>query len=168
MAFRSSISELDDRVIRVRGYPLADLIHSRGFAENTYLTLRGDLPDPDHAAVFDAVLSSLMSYTAAAGPNILAGRIVASVRSEPWAGIATALSCAGRHTISPEHTGGLIADALERATVRPAPDVAAEIADEHLAAELGSPASGTPSSRRSTPGARHSSRAPAARRDGCG
>lgn len=151
MTFHSAISELVDHAVRVRGYPLADLIRDRGFAESTYLTLRGDLPDPDHAAVFDAVLSSLMAYPAAVAPNILAGRIVASVRPDPWAGIATALSCAGPHTISPEHTGVLIADALERATVRPAPDVAAEIAGEHIDAGLPLPGIGHPEFKEADP-----------------
>lgn len=140
LTFRSSISELDERDVYVRGYRLGDLIRGRTFAENAYLTLTGELPDASAAAVFDAVLSCLMSYTAVAGPNILAGRIAASVRADPWVGIGTALSCAGPQTISPEHTGALLSDALGRAAARSVRDVAAEIATEH--AEDGRPLPG--------------------------
>lgn len=144
LTFTSAISEVDDREVYVRGYPLGDLIRERSFAESTYLTLRGELPSPAHARVFDAVLSALMSYTAVAGPNILAGRVAVSVNPQPWVGIATALSCAGPHTISPEHTGGMLADALRRARTRPVAEVAAEVAAEHRDAGRALPGVGHP------------------------
>jgi citrate synthase len=114
LRFRTSITEMDHEEIYVRGYPLSELIQGRGYAESTYLTLRGELPGPAEARVFDAALSSLMSYPAGRGPNILAGRIAVSVNPEPAVGIFAALSCAGRHTISPEHTAAMLADGLTR------------------------------------------------------
>lgn len=131
LTFTSSISEVDDTEVYVRGYRLGDLIRERSYVESTWLTFRGELPSAAETAVFDAVLGALMSYTAAAGPNILAGRVAVSVNPQPWVGIATALSCAGPHTISPEHTGGVLADALARAADRPVAEVAAEVAAEH-------------------------------------
>jgi citrate synthase len=144
LCFTSAISELDDREVYVRGYRLGDLIRERTFVENTYLTLRGELPSPAEAAVFDAVLSALMSYTAVAGPNILAGRVAVSVNPQPWVGIATALSCAGPHTISPEHAAAVLADALARAATRPVAEVAAEVAAEHFDAGRALPGVGHP------------------------
>ena len=85
MTFTSAISEVDDKEVYVRGYPLGDLIRGRDFAECTYLTLRGELPSPAEAA----------SNTAVAGPNILAGRVAVSVNPQPAVGILAALSCAG-------------------------------------------------------------------------
>lgn len=144
MDFTSTISEVDDTEVHVRGYPLGELIRERTFVESTWLTLRGELPSAAEAAVFDAVLSALMAYTAAAGPNILAGRIAVSVNPQPWLGIATALSCAGPHTISPEHTGEMIARALAEARTRPVAEVAAEVAAEHFAAKRALPGIGHP------------------------
>lgn len=112
--FRTAISEMDDEEIYVRGYPLSDLIRRCGYAECTFLTLRGELPTPAQAAVFEAVLCALMSYPAGRGPNILAGRIVVSVNPEPALGILAALSCAGPRTISPEHAGEMLAAARDR------------------------------------------------------
>lgn len=142
--FLSAISQLDDRDVYVRGYALSELMRKRTFSESTYLTFRGELPTSTETAIFDVVLSALMSYTAAAGPNILAGRIAASVNPDPWVGVATALSCAGPNTISPEHTGAMLADALTRANSRPVVDVAAEIAAEHLTLQHPLPGIGHP------------------------
>lgn len=64
--------------------------------------------------MFEAVLCGLMSYPAARGPDILAGRIAVSVHPDPSVGILAALSCAGRRTISPEHTGEMLSAALVR------------------------------------------------------
>ncbi|GAA3238546.1 citryl-CoA lyase [Pseudonocardia petroleophila] len=114
LRFRTAITEMDDEEIYVRGYPLSDLIRGRSYAECTWLTLRGELPTAAQAAVFEAVLCGLMSYPAARGPNILAGRIAVSVHPDPSVGILAALSCAGRRTISPEHTGEMLSAALER------------------------------------------------------
>ncbi|MBW0089994.1 hypothetical protein I4I73_02425 [Pseudonocardia sp. KRD-184] len=114
LRFRTAITEMDDEKIYVRGYPLSDLIRGRSYAECTWLTLRGELPTAAQAAVFEAVLCGLMSYPAARGPNILAGRIAISVHPDPAVGILAALSCAGHRTVSPEHTGEMLAAALER------------------------------------------------------
>lgn len=114
LRFRTAITEMDDEEIHVRGYPLSDLIRGRSYAECTWLTLRGELPTAAQAAVFDAVLCGLMSYPAGRAPNILAGRIAVSVNPDPSVGILAALSCAGRRTISPEHTGEMLTAALRR------------------------------------------------------
>ncbi len=151
MTFTSTISEVDDKEVYVRGYPLGDLIRGRNFAECTYLTLRGELPSAAEAAVFDAVLCALMSYNAVAGPNILAGRVAVSVNPQPAVGILAALSCAGPHTISPEHTGAMLADALARAADRPVAEVAAEVAAEHLEARRALPGIGHPEFKESDP-----------------
>lgn len=119
---------MDHEEIYVRGYTLSELIQGRGYAESTYLSLRGELPGPAEATVFDAALSSLMSYPAGRGPNILAGRIAVSVNPEPAVGIIAALSCAGRHTISPEHTAAMLVDGLTRLGDDPSEEEVAAIA----------------------------------------
>lgn len=58
--------------------------------------------------MFDAILSSMMSYTARA-PNMLVGRFLVSVNPQVVLGVAASLCCAGPNTISPQEGAELIA-----------------------------------------------------------
>ena len=111
--FQTKITELNDREIWVRGYPLREMIGNLSFAECIFLTLRGFLPAEKEAKMFDAILSSMMSYTARA-PNMLVGRFLVSVNPQVVLGMAASLCCAGPNTISPQDTAELIAQVCKR------------------------------------------------------
>ncbi|GAA5136220.1 citryl-CoA lyase [Pseudonocardia adelaidensis] len=52
----TAISDISPGVIRLRGYPVADLIEDASFAQVVWLLLRGDLPSPAQARLLERAL----------------------------------------------------------------------------------------------------------------
>ncbi|MHA6622211.1 citryl-CoA lyase [Pseudonocardia sp. DLS-67] len=52
----TAISDITPGVIRLRGYPVADLIEEASFAQVVWLLLRGDLPSPAQARLLERAL----------------------------------------------------------------------------------------------------------------
>lgn len=79
--WRTKISSASSGQILVRGYPIEELIENLSFVESAWLIVRGELPTPTEAALFELVLKSAMDqefissavcaarYTASAFPE---------------------------------------------------------------------------------------------------
>ena len=108
--WRTSVSETYQGVLRIRGYPIQEIVTQLSYAEAVYLTIKGDLPTKAQARVLDAALMSLLDHQFVSS-HAPAARFVASAHSEsPVPGIAAGILCAGMHTISPTEAANLIAD----------------------------------------------------------
>ena len=58
----SSVSVVEERSVRVRGYDLESMIGQITFADSVYLLIRGELPDATQRRVLDAVLTAVLDY----------------------------------------------------------------------------------------------------------
>lgn len=101
-------------ILRIRGYPVEELISKLSYAEVLYLTIKGELPSKAQARAFDAVLTSLPDHSLVSA-HAMAARYVASAHSESVIpGIAAGMLCVGMHTISPQDSGEVILAAYKQ------------------------------------------------------
>ncbi len=87
--------------IRVRGYPIEQLMGGVDFGETVYLLLRGELPDAKTARVMTAILVSSVDHGPTA-PSVLAARGAASTGATLSASVASGVLAIN------EHHGGAI------------------------------------------------------------
>ena len=96
--WKTSITDDKDGGGRIRGYKIEELIGGRSFAETSWLLLRGELPEKNQAALFDAMLVAVADHGIAV-PSATAARIVASggnsVNAAVSAGVLAAGDCHG-------------------------------------------------------------------------
>jgi citryl-CoA lyase len=105
----TSISDVEDSDVFVRGYRLADLIGRVSFATATYLLIRGRMPSPAQSRVMEAALCSVLDY-ALRKPGTVAARYCVSGNPSMVAGIATAALSVGEYTLAPDQAGKFIAE----------------------------------------------------------
>ena len=144
--WRTSISETYQGVLRIRGYPVQEIVKNLSYAESLYLTIRGELPTKAQARALDAVLTSMLDHQFVSS-HAPAARFVASAHSEsPVPGIAAGILCAGTHTISPTEAALLIAGALEVQAKEglTTEEIARRIVDEYVSAKKYIPGIGHP------------------------
>ena len=103
--WKTGISDVEPNRVRIRGYPVDELMGKLSFAEVIYLVLKGELPSPEVGRLVDAVFVSSVDH-GAGPPSVLAARTVASTGSELNACLA-----AGVLAISRFH-GGAIEEAM--------------------------------------------------------
>jgi len=72
--WRTSIIDIEPGSIRVRGYPIQDLIGRIGFAPMIWLMLRGELPAPGRSALLEAALVAAVDHGPQA-PSIAIARM---------------------------------------------------------------------------------------------
>ena len=106
MEWKTGITQIEPNRIKVRGYPLDQLMGKISFAQVIYLVLRGELPDDDTSEIIEAVLVSSIDH-GTTPPSTLAARNVATGGSPLNAAVA-----AGILAISKSH-GGAIEACLE-------------------------------------------------------
>jgi citrate synthase len=106
--WRSSVSEIADDTVFVRGYRLDDLIGT-SFTTVTFLMVRGRLPSPAEAKVLDAVLTGVLDYGLEKSGTV-AARFVVSCNPQVQAGIAAAALSAGDYALATENTASFIVD----------------------------------------------------------
>jgi citrate synthase len=70
----TEIIDMKPGVIRFRGFPIEQLIGRVSFPQMIWLMLRGDLPTPDQAALFEAALVAAVDHGPQA-PSIAIGRM---------------------------------------------------------------------------------------------
>ena len=75
--WQTDIIDMAPGQIRLRGYPIEDLIGSIGFAEMVWLMTRGQKPQKAQAALFEAALVSAVDHGPQA-PSIAAARMAVS------------------------------------------------------------------------------------------
>ena len=86
----TSISEVLDDEILLRGYPHTQLIRNLSFAESFFLMVRGELPTPGQKALMDALLCAVPDY-GLFKPGTVSSRIAVSGNPSMTAGLAVAM-----------------------------------------------------------------------------
>ena len=75
--WRTDIIDIEPGVIRVRGYPIQELIGNVGFPEMIWLMLRGERPSAAHARLLEAALVAAVDHGPHA-PSIAVARMAVS------------------------------------------------------------------------------------------
>lgn len=73
----TAVSDIEPGVIRLRGYPIEQLITGASFAETIWLMVRGDLPTPEQAELLERALVAAVDHGPQA-PSIAAARMAAT------------------------------------------------------------------------------------------
>ncbi|MEV7084536.1 citryl-CoA lyase [Streptomyces sp. NPDC093085] len=73
----TAVSEIEPGVIRLRGYPVEELIGRITFAEQIWLMVRGELPTPGQGRLLEAALVAAVDHGPQA-PSIAAARMAAT------------------------------------------------------------------------------------------
>ncbi|WP_020664701.1 citryl-CoA lyase [Amycolatopsis benzoatilytica] len=73
----TAVSDIEPGVIRLRGYPVQELIGNAGFAETIWLLLRGEMPRKAQAALLEKALVAAVDHGPQA-PSIAAARMAAT------------------------------------------------------------------------------------------
>lgn len=106
------ISRAEGGRIRVRGYPVEELIEGLSYTQSAFLILTGELPDEREAALFDLVLRSGMDQqfiSAAVG----AARFTASASpASAIPALASGILATGSVTGSPQEPAEMLMEAL--------------------------------------------------------
>ncbi|WAL67820.1 citryl-CoA lyase [Amycolatopsis cynarae] len=73
----TAVSDIEPGIIRLRGYPVEELIPNAGFTETIWLMLRGELPGKAQAALLEKALVAAVDHGPQA-PSIAAARMAAT------------------------------------------------------------------------------------------
>jgi citryl-CoA lyase len=106
--WQTSVSDVEEASVFIRGYDLGQIIGKLSFASATYLLIRGKLPTPGESRMMDAVLCSVLDYSLKK-PGTAAARFCVSGNPSMVAGLATAVLSAGEYTLAPDSGGAFIA-----------------------------------------------------------
>lgn len=106
LSWTSAITEIAPNTIRLRGYPVEELMGRVGFAGAIYLAITGELPDDATTRIVDAIFVSSIDH-GTTPPTALATRTVASTGAPLGSAVA-----AGLLSISRFH-GGAIEDCMQ-------------------------------------------------------
>ncbi|HID32453.1 MAG TPA: hypothetical protein EYP24_03645 [bacterium (Candidatus Stahlbacteria)] len=85
--WKSAITKVEPGKIMIRGHPIEDLIGKRGYAEVLFLLIKGRLPNPAEAKIFDAIIVSSCDH-GVTPPSTLIARTLASTGNELNAALA--------------------------------------------------------------------------------
>ncbi len=113
--WRTAISTYDRNRILLRGYPIEDLMRKVGFGEVAFLLLRGRLPTPSEAKLWNAILVAVSDH-GPTPPSTMAARVIASGnRRAPEAAVAGGLLAIGdAHGGAGEEAMRMLYGGLER------------------------------------------------------
>jgi citrate synthase len=99
--WKTGITSVQPNKVRLRGYPIDELMGKITFSQAIYLVLKGELPSPEVGKLLDAIFVSSVDH-GAGPPSALTARTVASTGAELHAAIA-----AGVLAISRLHGGAV-------------------------------------------------------------
>ncbi len=105
----TSVSDIDQSDVYLRGYPLRELIGRLPFSAACFLLVRGRIPTPGETRMMDALLCSVLDYSLSK-PGTVAARYCVSGNPSMTAGIATAVLGVGEYTLAPEDAGRFIGE----------------------------------------------------------
>jgi citryl-CoA lyase len=111
--WQTSVSDVEEASVFIRGYDLGEIIGKLSFASSTYLLIRGKLPTPGESQMMEAVLCSVLDYSLKK-PGTAAARFCVSGNPSMVAGLATAVLSAGEYTLAPDSGGAFIAASYAR------------------------------------------------------
>jgi citryl-CoA lyase len=126
--WRTSVSDVEEADVYIRGYNLGELIGKLPFSAATFLLIRGRLPASGEARMMDAILCSVLDY-ALKKPGTVAARYCVSANPSMTAGLATAILSVGEYTLAPDDAGRFIAETYAAASTMGGPDVVAAAAE---------------------------------------
>jgi citrate synthase len=106
LPWQTGITHIAPNEIRIRGYPLTELMGRVSFAEAVYLLFRGDLPTAEQASLLEAILLSVIDH-GVTPPSTQSARSVACTGAPLVSAVA-----AGMLAIS-EYHGGAVEVAME-------------------------------------------------------
>jgi len=99
--WKTGITEVKPNKVKVRGYPVDQLMGKISFSQAVYLVLKGEMPSPEVGKLIDAILVSSVDH-GASPPSVLTARTVASTGAELNSAVA-----AGVQAISRYHGGAI-------------------------------------------------------------
>ncbi len=82
----------------VRGYPQTEICGNLTYTESTFLTVRGQLPEPRETKMFDAVLNGMIGYT-----YWSIARTMVSANPQPFPAFMGTFMAGGNYTMFPQH-----------------------------------------------------------------
>lgn len=114
-AWRTSITHVDEKNIRIRGYEIGSLMRTQTFAGTIFLLHQGRLPNEGESRLLDAILISVSDH-GPGSPSAATARLACSGNRK---GLSSAVA-AGVLAIGDEHAGAgeacmaIIADGMKR------------------------------------------------------
>ncbi|NKQ56112.1 hypothetical protein HFP15_24855 [Amycolatopsis sp. K13G38] len=149
-AFETSVSEVGDGVVNLRGYSLGDVMTSLSYTEGAFLSIFGRLPATGERVILDAVLNSLLDHGFVAS-TVSAARFIASGNPQLVPAVAGGLLACGSNTVSPQHSFEVLdqAEELRVAHGLTCAEAAEQIVDRYLSAGRRMPGFGHPTHKKS-------------------
>ncbi|MBW2313446.1 MAG: hypothetical protein JRH10_04570 [Deltaproteobacteria bacterium] len=105
------ISRAESGKIRVRGYPIEELIEHLSYGESAFLLLRGELPDEREAALFDLALRSGMDQQFISSAACAARFTASAFPDSPIPALASGILASGSVTGSPQEPAEMLIEA---------------------------------------------------------
>ncbi|MEU6482213.1 citryl-CoA lyase [Streptomyces sp. NPDC047017] len=90
----TAISDIHPGVIRLRGYPIQQLVQHASFTDTIWLMLRGQMPDPRQSALLERALVAAVDHGPQA-PSIAAARMAATCGVGLNSAVATGVGLLG-------------------------------------------------------------------------
>jgi len=107
----TGISRAEGGKIRVRGYPIEELIEHLGYNEAAFLLLRGELPDDRETALFDLALRSGMDQQFISSAACAARFTASAFPDSPVPALASGILASGSVTGSPQEPAEMLVEA---------------------------------------------------------
>ncbi len=109
----TAISRAESGKIRVRGYPIEELIEHLSYTESAFLLLRGELPDEREAALFDLALRSGMDQQLINSAACAARYTASAFPDSPVPALASGMLATGSVTGSPQEPAEMLREAID-------------------------------------------------------
>jgi citrate synthase len=106
------ISRAESGKIRVRGYPIEELIEHLSYSESAFLLLRGELPDEREASLFDLALRSGMDQQLISSATCAARYTASAFPDSPVPALASGILASGSVTGSPQEPAEMLIEAV--------------------------------------------------------
>jgi citrate synthase len=106
------ISSAESGKIRVRGYPVEELIEHLSYSEAAFLLLRGELPDEREASLFDLALRSGMDQQLISSAACAARYTASAFPDSPIPALASGILASGSVTGSPQEPAAMLIEAV--------------------------------------------------------
>jgi citrate synthase len=107
MYFNTTVSEVKEGDVNLRGYSLAEIMRETTYADGAFLAITGRIPSAAERRLVDAILNSLLDHGYVAS-TITAARYIASGNPQFIPAVAGGILAAGSNTLSPEHSYHLL------------------------------------------------------------
>jgi citrate synthase len=94
--WKTGITEVEPNKIKVKGYPVDQLMGKISFSQAVYLVLKGEMPSQEAGKLIDAILVSSVDH-GASPPSVLTARTVASTGAELNSAVASGVQAISRY-----------------------------------------------------------------------